>query len=299
MKTLQCSWIPVAPSKSTKKKHGQGSKPKPVKIHGQDYALYWSDDIPCLVKDQCSHRGASLSLGTVSEKGCVRCGYHGRPTRSLPSNRILDHNGIIWWRDDTPSGIDAPVPESWEFVSQRVFTYEEDFDGCNPLLMTENTIDFAHLSHVHAFSFTKGEPRVEIDHDARTAQYIYDTTIDLVLRVENQFWAPWTTCLRFYLNDRHAFSLHFAWIPRDFQSTGLIVRVTRSHDWTALLGDQILRLSNTLPLMEDRDIVRSINQHRRWSDDKLNKDDAFVKLYRDTIIQDHPHLLNLYMDHHL
>jgi phenylpropionate dioxygenase-like ring-hydroxylating dioxygenase large terminal subunit len=285
------AWTPISVSNPQK-------SPQRVQLHGQQKTLYWKDHTtPLVVDDACSHRGASLALGQVTPDGCVQCGYHGKKTRGNP-RRTRDVDGIVWYRDGFESS-DRDIPRPWEFTdpSQRIFSYTESFPETNPLMMVENTLDYAHLSFVHAFSVADGEPIVVVDSENNTAQYIYDTAIDCqTLIVENQFWAPWTTCLRFYLNKTHLFSLHFAWIPRSQNSTDLVVRVTRTHfHWTGDIGDRLLQIANTLPLIEDRDIVQSIHEDRTWSDDVLQYEDRFLRLYREAVMRDFPEIADLYM----
>jgi phenylpropionate dioxygenase-like ring-hydroxylating dioxygenase large terminal subunit len=258
-------------------------------------ALYWTqDNKPRITKDACFHRGASLSKhGHVTEDNCVRCGYHGFRSRG---KTVHDVDGVLWYGDDFEPSV---IPRAWEFhdPSQRIFSYTDSFPDTNPLLMVENTLDYQHLSHVHAFSVTDGSATVEIDDDADTARYIYDTSFEgKKLIVENQFWAPWSTCLRFYVDDLHLFSLHFSWIPRSRTHTDLVVRVSRTHwHWLGGLGDSILRIANTLPLIEDRDIVQSITEGRGWRDDRLAYEDRFLRRYREKMERDFPAIVSEYL----
>jgi len=285
---VQCSWVPLAPPTR--------SKPQQVTIHDKKYCLFETGKGGYgIVNDSCFHRGASLSkTGTVRD-GCMQCGYHAKKTRP----RKIQHRHHLLWYDD---GLDetGEIPDSWEFspiADNRVFIYTDDFPGTNPLMMVENTLDWAHLATVHAFSFAEGEPRVVIDEKENTALYIYDTKIDgTTLIVENQFWEPWNTCLRFYLNETHLFSLHFGWIPVNGNHTQLVVRVTRTHlKWTGHIGDFVLKLVNSLPLEEDRVVVQSIGDTRTWDDDKLLPGvDDFVKLYRQAVRTNFPVTYSLY-----
>lgn len=288
---VRCAWVPLSPSKDL-------SVPRKVTIHGKPFCIFETGKNQYgIINDSCFHRGASLSkTGTVKD-GCIVCGYHGKKTRPL---KIEEKDFLVWYDD----GMDVPgdLPESWEFSDRshnRVFTYRDDFPGTNPLMMVENTLDWAHLATVHAFSFAEGEPRVVIQENECTALYIYDTKIKgTSLIVENQFWAPWNTCLRFYLNETHLFSLHFGWIPVDSNHTKLIVRVTRTHlQWTGVVGDFILQIINNLPLQEDRVVVQSIPKTRTWNDDILLPNiDEFVSLYRETVKRDYPVTYSLYFE---
>jgi phenylpropionate dioxygenase-like ring-hydroxylating dioxygenase large terminal subunit len=281
-----CSAVPIGPTQAST------GAPKKVHLHGKEFVLYGNP--PRLANDACYHRGASLSShGRVDVDGCITCGYHGKKSRG---RRLKDVDGVLWATDEFEP---SEIPRPWELVdpSQRWFTYTESFEGCHPLLLIENTTDFSHLSYVHSFSISADDQtEVEIDDDADIARYIYNTQFGSKrLIVENQFWAPWSTALRFYLDDLHLFSLLFSWVPRSTTHTDLVVRVSRTHwHWTGRLGDAALRIANTLPLIEDRDIVSSIPDHRGWKDDKLCYEDRFLHRYRETMERDYPQIVNHY-----
>jgi len=293
--------VPIDRASIIKKNHGPGKSPKRLTVHDEAVSLFWdaTKDAPSIASDACWHRGASLSLGTVSPKGCIQCKYHGHPTRGR-SRRLKVKDEIIWYDPTGSLGAESP-PSSFEFddPNTRVYTYCRDFPNTNPLLMTENTLDHAHLSHIHAFSATSGEPSVII-HSETKASYIYDTTVDgVILEVENEWFAPFSTCLRFTFNSIHAFSLHFCFVPHGYSHTSVIVRVTRDaskepNPFVSGLGDILLMLSNELPLMEDRWIVQSIPDSRKWTDDSLHREDAFLKQYRDHIAANFPDLYSRY-----
>jgi len=292
-----CAWTPIVPATRAKKAR---IKPLSVDVHGKNLHVFWDTmkNQPGAVLGSCWHRGASLSEGSV--KGdCLVCAYHGKKTRSVRPTSLAIHQGVLWWNDDLDTG-HRDLPHSWEFddISEhRVHIYTEDFEGCSPLHMVENTVDWKHLAHVHAISAIDGHPDVIIRSPTR-ADYVYQTKVDgNTLTVQNEFWAPYTTCLRFFLNEHtHLFSLHFAWVPHSRDRCGCIVRVTRSSGArTGKLGDLALQLVNMLPLDEDRRIVRSIETGRPWKDDILDRrEDAFLKMYRDAVENDFPEIARMY-----
>lgn len=297
------AWTPIAPANQIKRHHGKAKNPLLVTLHDEKkkLAVFWDEKngTAAVVNDTCHHRGASLSHGIVGS-GCVNCLYHGHKTN--PKKReVMVKDGIVWYDDDTFNSTDSEVHSSWEFdEGQRTFVYVREFPGCNALYMQENTLDWAHLSHIHAFSFTQGEPDVVIREDGRAASYIYNTSIPgTVLEVENQFWGT-STCLRFKFGPKDGertqwFSLHFAFVPVGKNHTCIIVRVARQVAlWAGRLGDLALMLSNELPLIEDRDIVQSIPFDRRWSDDHLCRDDAFLKLFRKHVLKHSPEMVAYY-----
>jgi phenylpropionate dioxygenase-like ring-hydroxylating dioxygenase large terminal subunit len=301
--TTTALWTPVAPVERVKKHHGMGNNPLRVSLHDgrKKLSLFWDESIDGagVVNDTCHHRGASLSNGIVGS-GCVNCLYHGHPTKSKRRD-VMTKDGIVWYNDKTFESTDDEVHSSWEFdEGQRVFVYEREFPACNAIYMQENTCDWKHLAHIHAFSFTDGDPDVVIHDDGRAADYVYDTKIPgTKLIVENGYWST-STCLRFFTKrdneDRqHLFSLHFAFVPVGKDHTRIIVRVTRSGLlWMGKFGDWAMMMSNELPLIEDRDIVKSIPYDRTWNDDHLCRDDAFLKLLRDHWVEYSPKMVQYY-----
>jgi phenylpropionate dioxygenase-like ring-hydroxylating dioxygenase large terminal subunit len=317
-RAIVSQWVPICPAYTLKQRHT--TRPKRVTLHDTTHlAVFWdtASDKPAAVADTCRHRGASLSVGRVVD-GCVRCAYHDRPTKPR-RDRTIVKDGIVWYFDhtftDTTSGGPAAgtthaIPHgSWEFhdPQQRTYTYTRDFPGCNAMYMMENTLDWSHLEHIHAFSFTNGDPRVVI-HSDYVASYIYEDTNlpDTVLEVENEWWDTWNTCLRFKVGKKnsdddappemqHQFSLHFAFVPNGKDGCTIIVRVVRQClNWTGTMGDVMLMLSNELPLREDRDIVRTIPGDRKWRDDRLGKEDAFLRRFRTHMKSNYPALVSYY-----
>jgi phenylpropionate dioxygenase-like ring-hydroxylating dioxygenase large terminal subunit len=298
-------WTPVAPAKRIARHHGGGKHPYRLVLHDRTpLSVFWdtTSDTARVVSDICHHRGGSLEQGTV-HNGCVTCLYHNHKTRPKKGDTIVK-DGIVWYNDRSLDDIETDLHSSWEFdQDQRVFLYERDFPRCNALYMQENTLDWAHLASVHAFSFTKGLPEVVIHEDRRSASYIYETTIpDTVLEVENVFW-NWNTCLRFKFGPKsgerkQAFSLHFAFVPIGKDHCKMIVRVTRCVGlWAGWVGDVALMLANELPLIEDRTVVQGIPFDRTWKDDKLTRDDAFLKLFRQFVTETQTGTASYYAGH--
>jgi len=265
-------------------------------------AVFWDTDrdTAAVVNDRCHHRGASLSVGRV-DGGCIRCKYHDhvtKPRRSLTTVK----DGIVWYDDYTfDRGVPTSLHSSWEFdEAQRTYTYVREFPSCSALYLLENTLDWSHLEHIHAFSFTTGKPEVIIHRDT-LASYVYQTSIpNTILEVENEWYDTWNTCLRFKVGPIgghlvHQFSLHFAFVPNGRDRCTVIVRVTRQClEWTGALGDVALMLSNELPLHEDREIVQTIPTVHCWTDDRLGPEDDFLSLFRSNWHRKFPELIKYY-----
>lgn len=289
------AWTPLEFAKNVRKIK---KTPTLVNINGNKYSLFWdaTKGVPAIVDDTCKHRGASLSAGGRIDGGCVKCKYHGHVSRSLPRD-IRTADGIVWFKDG-PGELDSQEqcpPTSWEFdpsMGQRIFEYKRSFDGCNPILLVENTLDFSHLDTVHAFHLVDGRPKVTIERNGTNgkATYAYTSKVfDLV--IENEYNGPWSSCLRFMFDGRQSFTIHFSVRPEGVKKATLFVRVTRQdHRWLGWLGDKLYLGINELPLIEDRYIVRHTDP-AKWSTNVLTNDDAFLKEYRAFMKEKHPDIL--------
>jgi phenylpropionate dioxygenase-like ring-hydroxylating dioxygenase large terminal subunit len=293
------TWTPLEFTKTVRARTHK--HPQKIGVNGTHYAVFWdaTKNVPAIVHDTCTHRGASLSAGGVVDGNCVRCKYHGRPTKALPIG-LHDANGILWLNDG-PCPLDSPTPpDSWEFhegAGQRIFEYSRSFDGCNPILLVENTLDFAHLDTVHAFHLVEGRPDVTIHSGGYHGKATYRYTSKVFdLAIENEYIGPWCSCLRFIFDGRQAFTIHFAVRPEGTRSATLLVRVTRGdHKWLGWLGDKLYLGINELPLVEDRYIVQNTDP-TQWSANRLTSDDAFLKEYRAFMKACHPDILARYVE---
>ena len=292
------AWTPLDFTKNIRK---HVKTPEKIQMNGKKYSVFWDakHQAPALVNDTCSHRGASLSAGGIVEGNCVKCKYHGKPTKAL-SRTLCEKNGIVWLHDG-PGALDADTPpDSWEFhpeAEQRIFEYSRSFTGCNPILLVENTLDWSHLDTVHAFHLIEGKPQVTIRKIGYNglATYKYTSKVfDLV--IENEWIGPWSTCLRFIFDGKQSFTIHFTVRPEAVDSATLLVRVSRQdHKWMGWLGDKMYLAINELPLIEDRYIVQNTD-HTTWSTNKLSKDDAFLNEYRRFMKEYHPDIVSRFFE---
>lgn len=161
--TLTSGWHPVGFSHNIKH-----NKPYRVDFY-QEY-----DSIPALVvwrdtqgdvvarPDICPHLGYTLSKGSITNDGCVRCPYHGlKVGMNSPYEvaretvgKCYEENGIVWWNNDKD--------ETYYKFSQDLMNMEEDkstivrwemdvkasFSDCY-----RNTMDLHHAGWVHSSSF--------------------------------------------------------------------------------------------------------------------------------------------------
>lgn len=262
--------------------------PTPVTVRGRDYVVFPNRQRTSLVAAprRCPHRGADLALGTVGPD-CVRCAYHRRDvSASLHLDVDVDASGVAWI--DDVSGPDAeavtapppPLPE-WTDPAYSTFEYSRRVEAAADVMM-ENLLDWDHVDSVHAFAVVRGKkPRTTVSrpyHGHAVARYEYP---DDGLVLENAFWGPFTSLLRFVHPSWGTLVLWTSITPIDAEQRCVDVhfRVSKSGAWR-FVPDALLTMANDFVLDEDRAVVRGIpSEFPGKTDDK----DAFVRLWRRSI----------------
>lgn len=158
----------------------QQNKPHKVTVWGKDYVLWKTEQNEYhALEDVCSHRGAALSIGTVT-KGHITCPYHGyefdtmgnlkvvpgisftpTPIHSIPRFITVEKNGWIYLNI-----LEAPqfvTKEHMELLAKRIFIEPEATDPTmsavflhqsfmtHPRIVSENSLDIMHIAFVHTF----------------------------------------------------------------------------------------------------------------------------------------------------
>jgi phenylpropionate dioxygenase-like ring-hydroxylating dioxygenase large terminal subunit len=163
------------------------NKPKQIVMLNQRFVLYRNSQGEVIaLKDQCSHRGASLSLGWL-EGDCIRCPYHGWKYQAdgqcldIPANlpgtpipkkarvdsySVQEKYGFVWlFYGDLPEAERPPIPPLPEFEDPTLHPIFLEFQvNTHYTRVIENSLDAAHMFAVHANSFGWGfgqDPRVE------------------------------------------------------------------------------------------------------------------------------------------
>ncbi len=123
--------------------------------------------------DRCPHRGAALSLGTVTDEGTLQCRYHGWRFRGdgvctrVPLNELTAHAvesiraiafpvlelaGALWIHTaalaDEPAPPPPELPASLQGDAHQYGTYSQHWQA-HWTRAVENFIDFAHPSYLH------------------------------------------------------------------------------------------------------------------------------------------------------
>lgn len=167
-------WYAILPSKKVKVGQIVG-----VKRMNLELALFRNSkgELGCVV-DQCTHRGAALSIGKVKDD-CIQCPFHGLEFDKIgqctfiPANGkssvanisrynvkhypVREGNGIIylWYGEADKITDDLPFFDK-EIDSSYVFSEIEDHWNSHYSRCIENQLDVVHLPFVHHNTIGKG-----------------------------------------------------------------------------------------------------------------------------------------------
>ena len=167
-------WYAILPSKKVRPGQIVG-----LKRMNLDLALFRDSkgEIGCVV-DQCTHRGAALSLGKVKED-CIQCPFHGLEFNKsgqcmfIPANGkastadisrynvrpypVREQNGIIylWYGQDEKVTDDLPFFDE-EVDASFSFSEVEDHWNSHYSRCIENQLDVVHLPFVHKSTIGRG-----------------------------------------------------------------------------------------------------------------------------------------------
>ena len=159
-------WHPVCDS------HDVQESPVPVTLLNADLVLWRDEDstVHCLY-DQCPHRGAKLSLGTVCQ-GQLQCAYHGwrfdgegvchlvpsmtsfkpGPAQLARAVAVKEHMGLVWVCLDCVSATEAQLPvftAEHNPQQRKINAGPYEVHTSAPRII-DNFLDIAHFSFVHS-----------------------------------------------------------------------------------------------------------------------------------------------------
>lgn len=238
-------------------------RPVRVELAGEKLAVFRDGrgGIGALV-DRCPHRGAALSLGTVTRDGCLACPFHGwefdgagrnvhvplNPdakrehlgTVAVPAKEIA---GLVWIY--TAPGAAAPAPPSppeglVRDDLSRTFT-QKDW----PVHWTramENMLDSPHVPFVHRATIGRDQSK-KLRRDSRmTMRWTEAPHGGLVgMRVDDEpeieileFHAPHLMVLKIPIPNRH-FRMHAFCIPMGPRATRMVIVTSRDFARSRLL----------------------------------------------------------------
>jgi phenylpropionate dioxygenase-like ring-hydroxylating dioxygenase large terminal subunit len=145
-----------------------------VEIAGEKLVVFRSaDGVWHALLDKCPHRGASLSLGLVTDDGNLQCRYHGWRFRGdgicarVPLNEltpkavgsiattavpVMELAGALWIYtgrlQDAPDPPSPEIPASLQGPPRQFGTYCQHWNA-HWTRAVENFVDFAHPSYLH------------------------------------------------------------------------------------------------------------------------------------------------------
>jgi vanillate O-demethylase monooxygenase subunit len=151
-------------------------KPLGRRVCGEAIVFYrGADGKAAALEDYCPHRGAPLSLGSVSE-GRLVCGYHGLEmgadgkTLAMPCQRVqnfpairvfplVERYGFVWvWPGDAALADPALVPRlDWAESPDWAYGGGLFHVACDYRLMIDNLMDLSHETYVHSTSIGQKE----------------------------------------------------------------------------------------------------------------------------------------------
>ena len=158
-----------------------GPKPFATMILGERIALYRSEGGRAVaLEDRCVHRLAPLSLGRREGEG-LRCMYHGilfnaqGQAIEIPGQDVIpaqarvrtypvaERHGWIWvWMGDADQADESLIPSFVGLDHPDYIVGHGQLDyAAEARLISDNLLDFSHLSYVHTQSFDLGSQFAE------------------------------------------------------------------------------------------------------------------------------------------
>jgi phenylpropionate dioxygenase-like ring-hydroxylating dioxygenase large terminal subunit len=260
--------------------------------------------IGCL-DDRCTHRGASLSLGTL--KGdCVACPFHGfefDARGSCTRLPVLGPEGVIpkaldtrafvvreqddwlwlWWgepRDELPK---IPRFEHLHTGRHRWHTIAREWDA-SFVRVIENQLDPFHLPFVHKRTIGRSMPERMTVHHVEDEQRITAWSGAERTNPHDGFYIEflWANLWENHIAER--FSIVAAFAPIDAQRTRTYLRTYQAFVTVPVLRwffDRVLALSNSKVFSEDQRVVVSQPQAPLLAEGEvLVKADRAIIAYR-------------------
>ena len=173
----------------------EADKPLSVKLLDQPIVLWRAGDEIVAHEDRCPHRFAPMSLGRC-EGASLRCMYHGFrfdadgncveiPGQDIipPAARLRKYpsavrNELVWiWMGDPAKADPALIPDTIDpYAGEFAMSVSHlDFEA-EGFLLTQNLLDFSHVSFVHQASFELGDAHAKKLPKWDSAEYGMDYT---------------------------------------------------------------------------------------------------------------------------
>ncbi len=272
-------WTPVVLGKTLKK------KPLPVTL-ASEKIVFFRDlaGVAHALIDRCPHRGVSLSLGRVTETGCLECPFHAwqfdgsGDVRYVPLNpdakreRLFaqglptrEIGGVLWVY--TAPVKEAPceptVPDALTMAG-AARTYLQVEWNAHWTRAMENMLDSPHVPYVHASTigrfvrpYLKPDPRMEVSWEETPYGGRTLSTIDgrTEAGASLDFFKPNMMVLNIPIPGK-VFRMHSFCVPIDQGRVRMIIIGARTFVRLALLNPFFNR-SNAKIAAQDKAIVES------------------------------------------
>jgi len=235
--------------------------------------------------DRCPHRGVKLSLGRVTEKGCLECPFHAwqfdgaGTTTHIPLNPdakrenysamalpVREIGGVLWVYTDT-SGAPPPnepnVPEALT-NDALAFTYLEVEWKAHWTRAMENMLDSPHVPFLHATTigrfvrpYLKPDSRMDIEWE--DTDFGGETTSSIDGRAQAgamlRFFRPNMMVLHIPVPNQ-TFRMHSFCIPIDHERVRMMIIGARSFARLSILNPYFNH-TNAKIAEQDRAVVES------------------------------------------
>jgi len=273
-------WTPVLRSKELK------GKPLQVRVAGERLALFRdkAGRLGALV-DRCPHRGVALSLGEVSEDGCLTCPFHGWAFQRdgacahIPLNDVSpekrarygatavptrEMGGLVWvFTGQDPQGTAPSLPAALAEPGWHV-GYTQEIWSAHWTRAMENMLDTPHLPFIHRKSIgrelrgkLRADTRLKVRMDPAPyggdlfTQWDFEEKEKLILR-----WRRPNGMELLIMNEgKRRMHLHVYCIPVDEAHTKMMLGFGRTFFGSDLITWLATRFNNVLA--EDRGVIES------------------------------------------
>lgn len=247
-------------------------KPNALRRFGKDLAV-WRDLSGAWIAadDQCPHRGAKLSGGTVKD-GCIVCPFHGfefesggscrfvpelggkAPGIKVPTVTLVEKHGLVWypWRIEPVKNPEIPwFPNLSDDLSyaRGAKTWKTHFGRC-----VENQLDYAHLPFVHRTTIGRGfDPKIAPEMTF-TPESLKATFPGGLSGFEFRFPNIWTLYISPVMQEFLVF------VPVDDETTLIIVRKYNGLTplrWFNSIIARVMRPFSNYVLYQDKSVVEN------------------------------------------
>lgn len=272
-------WTPLLPLSEV------GAAPRAVSLAGERLVAFRQPrgEVAVLL-DRCPHRGAALSLGRVTDRGCIECPFHGwqfdaqgrnchvplnpdantaRLSAVALAARVIGDMVWVYTGRSAPSLPEPVVPEGLR-APGLARTYLQRTWNCHWTRAMENMLDSPHLPFVHRRSIGKSlarnmtpQSRMQVSWEStawggRTSAVLDGRDSGAFL----EFYRPNVMALHLPLPRRHL-RIHALVIPAEAGRSRLIICQSRDFLRSRLLHP-VFSWVNSRIADEDRAVVESM-----------------------------------------